>query len=213
MHYRHFIAQRHYLIATVALISLTMLLLQWYLDHPHSRMTQDTLAYYSDRNGQPVWQVFTAHVVHIDWPHLGANLTAFNATCVIFWPVLTARRLLVLLAFGAVGAAAAASWLGEPHSFVGFSALTHTLVSFATIAVLLHRNRTQNNRRQLDIRPAVGWLMLLAMIAKSAAELMPATEKLNWLQQQVAAEAHLGGLMSGALVGLWVFRPRTKKRA
>ena len=211
MPYRLFIAQRQYLIVILALIGLSMLLLQWRLGQPQSRVTLDALAYYSDRNGRPVWQVVTAHFVHLDWPHLWANLTALIATCVIFWPIFNTTRLLVLLLFGACGAAAAASLLADAHSFVGFSALTHALVSYATVAVLTNTKaqRTQTDSR-LDIRPAVGWFMLLAIVAKSAVELWPTTTALNWLQQSVAAEAHLGGLLSGALVGLGVFYRRIK---
>lgn len=203
MQYRRFIAQRQYLVVTIALIAIIMLVLQWRLGQPQSGITLDALAFYSDRNGQPLWQFISAHFVHLDWPHLWANLIAFVAACVIFWPIFTTTRLLMLLLLGAVGASGAAGLLGEAHSFVGFSALTHAIVSFATVAVLFSRPGGQ-----MDIRPAVGWFMLLAIIAKSAAELLPATTYLNWLQQQVAAEAHLGGLVSGALVGLWVFRPR-----
>lgn len=211
MPYRLFIAQRQYLIVTLALIGLTMLVLQWSLGHPQGRITLDALAYYSDRSGRPVWQLVTAHFVHLDWPHLWANLTALIATCVIFWPIFNTTRLLVLLLLGAGGAAAATSLLAESQSFVGFSALTHALVSFATVAVLTntHAQRAQTDNL-LDIRPAVGWFMLIAILVKSAVELSPATTALNWLQLQVAAEAHLGGLLSGAVVGLWVFRRRTK---
>lgn len=236
MQYRQFLAQRQYLVVTITWLAITMLVVQWRVGQPQSQITLDALAFYRERSGQPLWQIFSAHFVHLDWPHLWANLIAFIATCVIFAPILTTTRLLVVLLLGAIGAAGAASLLGDAHSFVGFSALTHAMVSFATVAVLFSRpggqmgnqvvdsqtdsradSRTDNQKgetsdSQLDIRPAVGWFMLLAIIAKSAAELLPATTYLNWLQQQVAAEAHLGGLVSGALVGLWVFRPRTPQR-
>lgn len=216
MQYRQFLAQRQYLVVTITWLAITMLVVQWRVGQPQSQITLDALAFYRERSGQPLWQIFSAHFVHLDWPHLWANLIAFIATCVIFAPILTTTRLLVVLLLGAIGAAGAASLLGDAHSFVGFSALTHAMVSFATVAVLFSRPGGQMGNqvvdKQLDIRPAVGWFMLLAIIAKSAAELLPATTYLNWLQQQVAAEAHLGGLVSGALVGLWVFRPRTPQR-
>lgn len=198
MPYRQFIAQRQYLAVTVTVLVVIMLLGQWLVNLPLDAVTLDRLAFYSERDGQPVWQIMSAHFVHLDGLHLGANLVAFVAACCLFWPLLTTTRLLVLVGLGAIGACGAAVLIGPSLSFVGFSALTHTLVAFATIATL---------RNQFELRPFIGWLMLIAIIIKSTLELSSFTGNSYWLAQSVAGEAHLGGLLAGAVVGLWVFRP------
>lgn len=196
MTFRQFIAKRQYLAVTVTILVLIMLVCQWLVSIAGSGVSLDLLAFYNQRMGQPAWQIISAHFVHLDWWHLGANSVAFVAACGLFWPLLTTTRLLTLVVIGALGACSATVLIGPASSFVGFSALTHTIVSFATIATL---------RNRFDLRPAVGWLMLIAIIVKSVVELTPFNNQ-HWLAQPVAAEAHLGGLVVGVIVGLWVFR-------
>lgn len=197
---RHFIAQRQYLAVTVVILVALMLLLQWLVEYPEFGITLDQLTYTSATPTEPPWSVLSAHLVHLDWAHMWTNQLAFIAACALFWPILTSFRLLSVLALGAVGAALCATllgvWLGQSYAFVGFSALTHAIVAFATVAVI---------RQRLDIRPYIGWLMAAAIVLKSTLELLPLTDAPHWLGQQVAGEAHLGGLIGGALVGLYLF--------
>ena len=55
----------------------------------------------------------------------------------------------------------------------------------------------------------IGYLMLLAIALKTALELTAPAGSLNWLGASAAVYAHLGGLLAGAAVALYlVYRAR-----
>lgn len=162
------------------------------------RLTISEFAYDPQTPFASPWRWLTTHLVHLDWGHALANMTAFVAVCVIFAPLFNLQRLIAVLLIGAVGACTVHT-LAEPvASFVGFSALTHALVAFC--AVLISTNRPSSTAA---FRPWVGYLMLIAILLKLSFELSMPAQSLNWLGANTAVYAHLGGVIGGVIIALW----------
>ena len=146
------------------------------------------------------WRWFTTHLVHLDWPHALTNMVAFVAACVVFAPLLNARRLFAILLTGALGACTVHTLANTSVSFVGFSALTHALVAYS--AVLISAAKPCFWRGREPMRRWIGYLMLLAIGLKTTLELAAPAASMNWLGASAAVYAHLGGLLAGAAVAL-----------
>ena len=166
-----------------------------------------TFAYNPQSPLHAPWRWLTTHLVHLDWPHALTNMVAFIAASVVFAPLLSARRLLAILITGALAACAVHTLNSVNVSFVGFSALTHAIVAYSAVLISVAKPSLCKGRQPMS--RWIGYLMLLAIALKTALELTAPAGSLNWLGASAAVYAHLGGLLAGAAVALYlVYRAR-----
>lgn len=137
------------------------------------------------------WRIFTTHLVHLDRAHLGTNLISFICTVIIFAPVFTCGRLCFALVVSASGASLFTYFSGQTLPFIGFSAVTYGLLSFAAFGVIYHQCP--------DIRRPIGYLMLVGLAFKSYFEFTQFDFTAHWLGVHIAYIAHAGGVIGGAL--------------
>lgn len=163
------------------------------------RLTINDFAYDPQTPFASPWRWLTTHLVHLDWVHALANMTAFVAVCVIFAPLFNLQRLIVVLVTGAVSACAVHTLAKPVVSFAGFSALTHALVAFCAILI----SASYRHSNTASFHPWMGYLVLIAILLKLSFELSMPAQSLNWLGAYAAVYAHLGGAIGGTLVALW----------
>lgn len=139
-----------------------------------------------------VWRIFTAHVTHLGWSHLGLNLAGLALIWALFRRELAMPRWSATLAASAVGVSAGL-WLFNPEVewYVGLSGVLHGLFIAGVIASLRNGHRRE-------------WLLIFVMVGKIISEQFigpsPGSEELAG--GPVIVDAHLYGAVSGALVSL-----------
>lgn len=175
----------------VALASIMTLLQLATLCWPQAQLLSQLEFIVGQPLSQQPWRIITAHFIHLDWQHLVVNVVAFVAAWWIFAANYTSLRMACLLTLSALGAAVLSHFFAPAHSFVGFSALTHGMVGYATMQVL---------RGNSDIRVSIGAVMLLAIVIKTVVELN--AQQINWLGVEAAAHAHLGAMLAGLIFGV-----------
>lgn len=154
----------------------------------------DALAYDYERLFSEPWRLLGAHLVHLNLAHLVSNLLAFIAVCLIFAPVMQGRVLLNVVLFSALVAALFPYFLNQTSQFVGFSGVTHGLISFAACQWAIQK------------RP-VGFIMLALLAVKLLAEWFLPLPSATWLGAEIAPIAHIGGALGG-LIAVVALRPR-----
>ena len=139
-----------------------------------------------------LWRIFTAHVTHLGWSHLGLNLAGLALIWALFRHELTTPRWSATLAASAVGVSAGL-WLfnSEVEWYVGLSGVLHGLFIAGVIASLRNGHRRE-------------WLLMFVMVGKIISEQFigpsPGSEELAG--GPVIVDAHLYGALSGAVVSL-----------
>jgi rhomboid family GlyGly-CTERM serine protease len=129
------------------------------------------------------WRLLTAHVVHLDVPHLLFNYAGLAVLWALVGSTLPARTWSLLLVAGALAISAGLLWT-DVHWYVGLSGVLFTLLVAG--AILLWREWP------------VGALFLLGYVAvKSVAEFFGFTTG-----ELVVAEAHWIGAGAGVAAGI-----------
>jgi rhomboid family GlyGly-CTERM serine protease len=136
------------------------------------------------------WRLLTTHLVHADGTHLAWNLGGLALVALAVARELAARQWIVVIVGAGIGGPLGVLLL-SPHTaaMAGLSDLLHGLLAAGGIAAL------RRDRR-------LGVVVLLALVAKLAAEqvgVWPAGVRLG---RPTATDAHLCGALAGAVVGM-----------
>jgi rhomboid protease GluP len=144
--------------------------------------------------GQP-WRLVTANFLHRDWPHLGLNLLVLVAAGVALERVCRRRDYAALLvAAGLITMAGSLGWSGAVS--VGASGLVYACVGALLVLSRRYRGRLARSR----------W-----MSGESALPTVLVFLWMGWTSVGVDNAGHLGGLLTGLLVGAFL-EPRALSR-
>lgn len=139
-----------------------------------------------------IWRIFTGHITHLGWSHLGLNLAGLILIWALFGRELTTTRWLQVLFISSVGVSAGL-WFGHPNLdwYVGLSGVLHGLFIAGALASV-----QQGHRRE--------WLLIGVMVGKIISEqfLGPSPGSEQLAGGPVIVDAHLYGALSGAVAAL-----------
>ncbi len=158
------------------------------------------LEYQRDLLGTQAWRAISAHVVHINWPHVLVNAAAWWVVARLFAPELPARRQLLSLLAGAL-AISAGLYAAYPAIawYRGFSGVLHALF-FAGAATWLLRSlaasRTVKSLWMPLLLFAGGWIKVV--LEQPSGSTTPFSE---WLGAATVPQAHLLGALAGTAIG------------
>jgi rhomboid family GlyGly-CTERM serine protease len=139
------------------------------------------------------WRLLSAHFVHLHFTHMLSNALMFALISFLFRAYIAGRVLLNVVLFSAVFAALVPWLVGQQTSFVGLSGVLHGILAFAAVIML-----QRGNRWGIAVLVGLGIKVLLDLVLDRNAP---------WLGAEIAAYAHLGGLLGG-LIAI----PGTRKR-
>src|SRR5262245_9619741 len=189
-------AERFALAGAVILVLLQAAGAAWPPLGPALEYRQSTLA------AQP-WRLFTAHWVHINWPHVLINAAGWFIVARLFAQELTPiRQLLVVLVAGV--AISSGLMFGYPRIewYRGFSGVLHGLF-FAGATTWVVQTLARPDTRTLarlwlpSALALGGWVKVL--MEQPGRE---ATPYAAWLDASTVPQAHLLGAACGSLIGL-----------
>ena len=144
-----------------------------------------------DLAAQP-WRLLSSLAVHVDPPHVLWNGAAMLAFGVALLGQVGALRTAVVYTLAGVGGGLAAAAGSEPGTLVAGSSGAVCGLFGAWLAVVLRQSSLERSARHARLRALGIALLVLPPI------LNPATP----LGQAVSIESHLGGTMTGLIVGL-----------
>jgi rhomboid family GlyGly-CTERM serine protease len=137
------------------------------------------------------YRLMTGHLVHTNWPHMLMNSAALLITLLLFPVVYGKARLLgscvlwnmLFISFGILLLFPQIGW------YAGFSGVVHGLLMTGSL---------------LSLREPVSKLLLVLLVAKVGWELWSGGDSVSTelIDAPVIYEAHLLGLMAGALAAL-----------
>jgi len=149
------------------------------------------------------WRAFTAHVVHINWPHALVNALAWFIVARLFAQELPpARQVVVGVATGVVISVGLALRYPEIDWYRGFSGVLHGLF-FAGATTWLVRSLITRDADRLGViwLPGAltlgGWTKVLLEQPAGAT-----TAYAEWLGAPTVPQAHLLGAACGTMFGL-----------
>jgi rhomboid family GlyGly-CTERM serine protease len=139
------------------------------------------------------WRVLTAHIVHLNIPHLILNLLGLFLLCELLWGTLPLHHGIGLFIFTGMVISAALWWLQpELIRYAGLSGVLHGLWAGFTIYGLLH---TSLHSR---IPYLIGALLQLAkLLTEFFYGPSPYTE--NLIGSEVSTASHLYGAIAGMM--------------
>ncbi|WP_088329053.1 rhombosortase [Lacimicrobium sp. SS2-24] len=154
----------------------------------------DSLAYQREDIARlQFWRLVTAHMLHTNLNHLLLN----GAGIVLLWAVFgdyyrTANYLTMTLGCALLISAGLYWLVPQLSGYVGLSGVLHGLFVWGALCDIRTRRRS-------------GWLLLFGVIVKVGYEsLIGADPQISLLiEARVATEAHLFGVLSGGLLGLF----------
>ncbi len=158
------------------------------------------LEYQRDLLGAQAWRALSAHMVHINWPHVLVNAAAWWVVARLFAPELPARRQLLSLLAGALAISGglyvvypAIAW------YRGFSGVLHALF-FAGAATWLLRSVAGSRSMRTLWLPVLllagGWIKVV--LEQPSGGTTPFSE---WLGAATVPQAHLLGALAGTVIG------------
>jgi len=134
------------------------------------------------------WRFITPIFLHANLPHVGLNMLNFFVLGIFLERLVGHLRfLLIYLLTGVISIIASFYFMPQEIS-VGASGAIFGLVGAYSVFVLTHRRAFRNNGY-----PALLWLVLIIGVNLSIGLFIP----------NVDNYAHLGGLLSGCLLGWW----------
>ena len=150
------------------------------------------LRYESSFNqGNEIWRLFTAHLIHLDWTHLTLNLTGL---WVIWWLVAHSLKeyqwILVILILSTAITLGLKLWSPTVFWYVGLSGVLYGMLVAGVVA---------------DIRVgfSLNLFLLILVVIKIALEQAGSTLSLIETSGSVVViDAHLYGAMTGFLCGI-----------
>lgn len=163
------------LAVVLVLSTLLQLMPQWH----------DALVFHSAHVMSEGWPLITAHFIHLNGWHAAFNLAGLVLIVLVWRKLWTARWLFNALLLSAASTSVLLWLLPFELSFVGLSGVLHGLLVYCLIKDIKAGNRWM-------------WLILVAVIAKVAAELM------GWHPEHFVGDhvgyIHAAGLLSALLV-------------
>lgn len=183
----------------VAGIAVILLLQAWPAAHA-------LLEYRAEAVWSQPWRLLTAHLVHINWIHAGANAAAWLIVARLFAPDLGALDQAIVL-FG--GALAVAIGLAQLYPAIvwyrGLSGALHALFFAGASSWLGHAacaGLPRSRRLWLPLAVlAVGWIKVALEQTSEGA-----VRYVSWLDADVVPQAHLLGAIAGTVYGVWRVR-------
>jgi rhomboid family GlyGly-CTERM serine protease len=177
-----------------------MFLLQWLAADAAPALRYERGAILGGHGG---WRLFTGHLVHHDWAHLGWNLAGLALVAALFAREFGLRGWLAVLLASTV-AVDLGFLLFEPELdwYLGFSGVLHGLMAAGLAATLLQR------RDALTLLLAV--LLLGKLLYEHRYGPLPFTAGTVALPVVYAAHTYgaLGGALAGTVLGLRARRQR-----
>lgn len=148
------------------------------------------------------WRALGAHLVHINWTHVGINAAAWYVVARLFAPDLSARQQALVLLLCALAISAGLALLHPSIVWYrGFSGVLHGLFFAGAACWLAGAVASQRTRTWRDL-----WLPA-ALVAGGCIKVMVEqpggshTPFADWLGAGTVPQAHLLGAVTGALVG------------
>lgn len=160
------------------------------------------------------WRVITAHVVHINWPHVMINAAAWFVVARLFADELAPLRqfLVVLLAAVVISVGLAIAY-ARIEWYRGFSGVLHALF-FAGATTWLGQALAHEQSRRLAALWLPGALVVGGWIKVALEQpASTATPFAAWLGAATVPQAHLLGAACGTLLGLVFVRSAALARA
>jgi rhomboid family GlyGly-CTERM serine protease len=146
-------------------------------------------------NGE-IWRMVSAHLVHLNLPHLLLNLLGLVLICELIWGELPLQHGFGLSGFSAVAISAAFWWLHpELVWYAGLSGVLHGLWAGCTLFGLW-RTMTAPLRSRL---PYLAGALLLAGKLLMEFHYGPSESTAHFIGGEVVSAAHLYGALAGAV--------------
>jgi rhomboid family GlyGly-CTERM serine protease len=143
-----------------------------------------------------MWRVLTAHLVHLNLPHLFLNLFGLFLICELLWGELPLRHGIGLLAFSGMAISACLWWLHpELAWYAGLSGVLHGLWAGCVFYGLLHTANTSPRSRLPYLIGA--FLLMSKLLVEFYDGPSEYTEKL--IGGGVLTASHLYGALAGAV--------------
>jgi len=161
---------------------------------------QPALEYRRELLAAQPWRLFTAHWVHLSWPHALVNAAAWLLLAPLFEASVGARRQLAVLAAAALAISLGLALLYPSLAWYrGASGVLHALY-FAGAVLQGAASAREKSGRGMAIAGALlagGWI-------KVALELPPdaQTSYAEWLAAPIVPQAHLLGALAGCVAGV-----------
>jgi rhomboid family GlyGly-CTERM serine protease len=159
------------------------------------------------------WRLLTGHWVHINWPHVLVNATAWFVVARLFAPELTPWRQAVVLVVASVAISAGLAWIYPGIAWYrGFSGVLHALFFAGATAWLAGTLRAPQLRAPARLwLPAAlffgGWIKVLLEQPVAGA-----TPFVAWLGAPTVPQAHLVGAVCGTMLSV-ALAPRHRSAA
>lgn len=138
------------------------------------------------------WLLFSAHLVHANWAHLGLNMAGLAIVAFFFSPYGSLLQWLYVMFASALCVGLGLLWLNpDVVTYVGLSGVLHGLFVYGAM-------------REARVYPASGYALLALLAAKLLWEYMngalPGSEALTF--GRVITDAHLYGAIGGLFAAL-----------
>jgi len=146
--------------------------------------------------GGELWRAITAHLVHLNLPHLFLNLLGLLLICELLWGELPLRHGIGLLGFSGMTISAALWWLyPELAWYAGLSGVLHGLWAGCAFYGLRH---TTNASLRSRLPYLVGALLLAAKLVLEF-HYGPSETTTRLIGSGVLTASHLYGALAGAI--------------
>lgn len=145
----------------------------------------NVLDYHHEKLFSQPWRLLSTHFVHLNSPHMLSNALMFTLIAYVFRAVIAGRLLLNVVVFSALFAAIVPWLLGQQTSFIGMSGVLHGMLAYITVRMMQTGNRW-------------GIVLALGLVIKVLLDLTLDRNAI-WLGADIAAYAHLGGIVGGLI--------------
>lgn len=138
-----------------------------------------------------VWRLVTAHLVNLGPVHTGLNILGLGLILCTLWAILTPERL--LRAMAASAAAISLGWVAlvpEGITYVGFSGVTHGVLTFGGLVLLRDGPRWFGAVVLLGVAAKLGWEATVGAVPGAD---MAIGGRVSFLSHALAA---LGGVLA-----------------
>jgi rhomboid family GlyGly-CTERM serine protease len=190
-----FPTQRKYIIAPLLLACLMLIL------HLGEPLTIEWFGFYPERivNGE-YWRMVTGQLLHTNTNHLLLNLSGLLLVWALHGEYYQVKHFFILCLVSLALVGGSLMLFAEYYHYAGLSGILHTLFVYGGFIDIKKGDRT-------------GWLLLAGIGGKVGYEMLigPSKETEALIGASVAAEAHLIGVIVGAVLGITYLLRLTSK--